>query len=170
MKLFFLCFVLFFTTYGYSQTDSLAIEKDTIVVCTETKIVVPGTLKIYEDSYFNAVRKIQKLINKENCPKLIKGYRVQVFSCSGGSCKDKADKYYNQFLIAYPDLAVYKLWQPPSLKVRTGNCRTRFEAEGIKRLIEKDFPFVFIVPDYIDTTMMVDCDDMIDLNSEDSSK
>ena len=43
----------------------------------------------------------------------------------------------NQFIMAYPDLSVYKMWQPPSLKVRAGNCRNRFEAEGIKKSLEE---------------------------------
>jgi len=162
MKFFFIFFIFLFTGYGYSQSDSLEVKKDSIIVYTENITKTPGTLNVYEDSYYSAVKKIQKQINRENCPKLIKGYRVQLFSCSGPNCKDKADKYYNQFLIAYPDLAVYKLFQPPSLKVRAGNCRTRFEAEALKDLVKKDYPFVFIVPDdYIETSMMVNCDDMV---------
>jgi hypothetical protein len=169
MKKHLLSLFLLISSLSYGQVDSTGVVSDTLVldVVTDTiiekvkdKILVPGKLNVYQDTYYEAVENIQKRINKENCPKLIKGYRVQVFSCSGGSCKDKADKYYNQFLIAYPDLPVYKMWQPPSLKVRAGNCRTRFEAEAIKKLIEGDFPFVFIVPDFIETPLMLDCDKM----------
>lgn len=153
-----------------AQTDNTASDStDTADTLSNTDVVSPvdttaaepGKLIIYQDAYYGAVEDIQKKINKENCPNLVKGYRVQVFSCSGGECKDKSNKYYNQFLIAYPDLAVYKLYQPPSIKVRAGNCRTRFEAEALKSLIEKDFPFVFIVPDYIESDFSIECDDMI---------
>lgn len=144
-----------------SSVDStVAVVSDSIEI-KEKKVYPPGKLSVYQDSYYDAVENIQKKINKENCPKLVKGYRVQVFSCSGDECKERANKYYNQFLIAYPDLPVYKMWQPPSLKVRAGDCRTRFEAERIKRMIENDFPFVFIVPDHIDSPYKIDCEDMI---------
>lgn len=135
------------------EVDSVQISKPIIKI--------PGKLYIYQDSYNQAVENLQKKINKENCPDLVKGYRVQVFSCSGDECKEKANKYYNQFLIAYPDLTVYKMWQAPSIKVRAGNCRTRFEAEAIKQRIEKDFPFVFIVPDFIESPYQIDCEKML---------
>lgn len=170
MRAIYLFLILLISHVGFSQVDTNVVTIDSITSESVKKVAVPGKLKVYEDSYYEAVKVIQKRINGENCPNLVKGYRVQVFSCSGGSCKDKADKYYNQFLIAYPDLAVYKLWQPPSLKVRTGNCRNRFEAEAIKKLIEKDFPFVFIVPDYIETTLMVNCEEMDEGKKENTTK
>ena len=171
MKRYFTLIFLMFTFLSYGQLDSVAnslsdslllsdLELDSLGTVNK-KNVSSGSLSIYQDSYYQAVEEIQKKINKENCPKLIRGFRVQVFSCSGPNCKDKADKYYNQFIMAYPDLSVYKMWQPPSLKVRAGNCRNRFEAEGIKKFIEADFPFVFIVPDFIETDLMLDCDKML---------
>ena len=174
MKRYFTLLFLMITFLSHGQLDSVVsllsdslplsdLELDSLGVEEKNKC---GRLNIYQDSYYEAVEEIQKKINKENCPKLIKGFRVQVFSCSGGNCKAKADKYYNQFIMAYPDLSVYKMWQPPSLKVRAGNCRSRFEAHGIKKLIESDFPFVFIVPDHIETDLMLDCDKMILSNKE----
>ena len=156
-----------FLSYGQSDSvvsslyDSLPLsylELDSLGVDNKNK---NGSLDVCQDLYYQAVEEVQKKINKENCPKLIKGFRVQIFSCSGGNCKYNADKRHNQFMMAYPDLSVYKMWQPPSLKVRAGNCRSRFEAEGIKKFIEADFPFAFIVPDYIETDLMLDCDKMI---------
>lgn len=169
MKRYFTLLFLMITFLSYGQFDSVVLSLSDSLPLTDLELdslsveikKISGSLNVHQDSYYQAVEDIQKKINKENCPKLIKGFRVQVFSCSGGNCKDKADKYYNQFLMAYPDLSVYKMWQPPSLKVRAGNCRSRFEAEGIKKLIEADFPFVFIVPDYIETNLMLDCDKMI---------
>ena len=170
MKRYFTTVFLLTTFLSYGQLDSVVnslsdslplsdSELDSLGVEDENK---SGSLNIYQDSYYHAVEEIQKKINKENCPKLIKGFRVQVFSCSGPNCKDKADKYYNQFKMAYPDLPVYRVWEPPSMKVRAGNCRSRFEAEGIKKHIEANFPFVFIVENnYIKTDLMLDCDKMI---------
>jgi hypothetical protein len=91
---------------------------------------------------------------------LVNGYRVQIFSCSGEGCKEKAKKHFSQFLIAFPSISVYKIWQAPTIKVRAGDCRNRFDAEKIKNQIKDDFPFVFIVPDHIESPYKIDCDDM----------
>ena len=167
MKRCFTLLFLIFTLFSYGQLDSVVdslptsgLELDSLGV-ENKKHVLSGSLNLYQDPYYLAVEGIQKKINKKNCPRLIEGFRVQVFSCSGVTCKDDADKYYNQLLMAYPDLSVYKIWEPPSLKVRAGNCRSRFEVEGLKKLIESKFPFVFIVPDFIETKLMLDCDKMI---------
>lgn len=137
------------TSASSLQTDSL------------TQIILaPGQVVEHIDSFYYKTEALQKKINLTKCPQLVNGYRVQLFSCSGEGCKEKALKYYNQFLIAYPSIPVYKTWQPPTLKVRAGDCRTRFEAEEIKHQIKDDFPFVFIVPDFINSMYKIDCEEM----------
>ncbi len=131
-------------------SDTLSIEKDR----------VPGEYVEYVDSFYYATEALQKKINYTKCPELVDGFRVQIFSCSGEGCKEKANKYFSQFLIAFPTISVYKMWQAPTIKVRAGDCRNRFEAEKIKNQIKDDFPFVFIVPDHIESPYKIDCDDM----------
>ncbi len=131
-------------------TDTLSIEID----------MKPGEYVEYVDSFYYATEALQKKINYTKCPELVDGFRVQIFSCSGEGCKEKANKYFSQFLIAFPTISVYKMWQAPTIKVRAGDCRNRFEAEKIKNQIKDDFPFVFIVPDHIESPYKIDCDDM----------
>ena len=140
--------------------DSL--QTDTILVDTFfiQKNRLPGDYVEYVDSFYYATEALQKKINFTKCPKLVNGYRVQIFSCSGEGCKERANKYYSQFLIAFPTISVYKMWQAPTIKVRAGDCRNRFEAEKIKDEIKDDFPFVFIVPDHIESPYKIDCDEM----------
>ena len=52
------------------------------------------------------------------------------------------------------------MWQAPTIKVRAGDCRDRFEAQKIKAEIKDHFPFVFIVPDHIESSYKIDCADM----------
>lgn len=137
-------------------SDSLAIDS-----VKERKPLPPGSYVEYVDSFYYATEALQKKINFTKCPDLVNGYRVQLFSCSGQGCKEKANKYYNQFLIAYPNISVYKMWQAPTIKVRAGDCRNRFDAEKIKNEIKDDFPFVFIVPDHIESPYKIDCDNMV---------
>jgi hypothetical protein len=153
-----ICFNSFYGQHNI-ENDSLvtdSILSDSLVV----KNLLPGKLNEYIDSFYYATEALQKKINFNQCPDLVNGYRVQIFSCSGEGCKEKATKFYNQFLIAFPSISVYKMWQAPIIKVRSGDCRDRFEAEKIKSQIKDDFPFVFIVPDHIESLYSIDCDDM----------
>ena len=130
--------------------DTLSIEKN----------ILPGEYIEYVDSFYYATEALQKKINFTKCPELVNGYRVQIFSCSGEGCKENANKYYSQFLIAFPSIAAYKIWKAPTIKVRVGDCRSRFEAEKIKDEIKDFFPFVLIAPDHIESPYKIDCDDM----------
>lgn len=135
--------------------DSLAI--DSII---SPAVLPPGQYIEYIDSFYYATEALQKKINFTNCPDLINGYRLQILSCSGEGCQEKAKKHYSQFLIAYPHLTVYRVWQAPTIKVRVGDCRTRFEAEKIKNEIKADFQYVYIVPNHIESKYKIDCEDM----------
>ena len=153
-------------TITVAQSDSLILYPDSLHLKNDSFVegVLPlpsGECIEYLDSFYFATQALQKKINQSSCPKLVNGYRVQLFSCSGQDCKENANKHYNQFLIAYPYIPVYKMWQAPTIKVRAGNCRTRFEAEKIKNQIKDDFPFVFIVPDDIDSPYKIECEDMV---------
>lgn len=142
------------------QADSLINESLAFDTVKSLPTLTPGQYVEYVDSFYYATEALQKKINFTNCPELVNGYRLQILSCSGEGCKEKANKYYSQFLIAYPHLAVYKMWQAPTIKVRVGDCRSRFDAEKIKSEIKADFPYVFIVPDHIESPYKIDCEDM----------
>lgn len=119
--------------------------------------IVPGYSKKVNHEKLDSLSDFELDLTKKNCPNTVKGYRVQIFSCSGADCQEKAEQFYNQFVVAFPDIPAYRLWDPPSLKVRVGNCRNRFEAEAIKNQIKEDFPFLFIVSDFIESPYQVDC-------------
>lgn len=140
--------------------DSLSLNLSFIDSLKSSKTLSPGNFVEYIDSFYFATEALQKKINFSKCPDLVNGYRVQLFSCSGEGCKEKANKYYSQFLIAFPLISVYKMWQAPTIKVRAGDCRDRFEAQKIKAEIKNHFPFVFIVPDHIESNYKIDCVDM----------
>ena len=164
MKTLFSIGLVFSLNMLFGQDDMLvdSLKTDTLVSDTLSmeKDRLPGEYVEYVDSFYYATEALQKKINYTKCPELVDGFRVQIFSCSGEGCKEKANKYFSQFLIAFPSISVYKMWQAPTIKVRAGDCRNRFEAERIKNQIKDDFPFVFIVPDHIESPYKIDCDDM----------
>jgi hypothetical protein len=159
--------LIFLNLKSQFSIDSLSFNpslEDSIIL---DAITPPGEVIEHIDSFYHRTEALQKKINLTRCPDLVNGFRVHLFSCSGEGCKEKALKYYNQFLIAYPNIPVYKVWQPPTLKVKAGDCRTRFQAEEIKNKVKDDFPFVFIAPDHITSAYKIDCEDMI-INKSDS--
>jgi len=165
MKSIVVAFLVLVSIVSKGQIDTTAVDSTAAdSIALDTTKVLPklpaGQYVEYVDSFYYATEALQKKINFTNCPDLVNGYRVQIFSCSGEGCKEKANKYYSQFLIAYPHLTVYKMWQAPTIKVRVGDCRNRFDAEKIKSEIKDDFPFVFIVPDHIDSPYKIECEDM----------
>ena len=139
-----------------------SIQMDTILSDTLSikKNGLPGEVIEYVDSIYYATEALQKKINFTQCPKIKNGYRIQLFSCSGEDCQLKANKYYSQFLIAFPNISVNRIWQPPAIKVRAGDCRTRFEAQKIRNQVKDLFPSVFIVEDRIKLPYETDCSDM----------
>lgn len=163
--LLFVCLALFpKLSTAQIETDSVhsvTFSSDSLKVDSAAPVKLkPGVLMLHHDSIYSSTVAVQKKINKANCPDVVSGYRVQLFSCSGQGCQEEATKYYQQFSIAFPSITVYKKWEAPTIKVRAGDCRNRFEAEAIKQQIKKDFPYVFIVPDYIKTAYQVDCEDL----------
>ncbi|MFM7023483.1 MAG: SPOR domain-containing protein [Flavobacteriales bacterium] len=116
-----------------------------------------GDVVIYGDEQVNELLKKHVSINKKKCPHLVKGYRVQIFSAAGTGSREKASHDQIRFLSNYPDIRAYNIWEQPNWKVRVGNCRTKFEAEKLKKEIQANFPNCFVVVDYIDTIYLEDC-------------
>lgn len=118
-----------------------------------------GQIIVDNEINLSKVTELYKKINLEKCPKLINGYRVQVFSCSGAGCTEKVQDEYLKFTNIYPQITAHQVWDPPSHKIRVGDCRNRFEAQMIKSTIQNVFPNTFIVPDYIEPDYFELCED-----------
>jgi hypothetical protein len=140
-KLFVLFLVL--TCSAKAQSDSAAVKS--------------GSVKYFQSEEIEKLVELRKSINQKKCPNLLKGYRVQIFSCSGIDCLEKIDAAYLKFTRAYPTISAAKSWEAPSHKLRIGNCRNRFAAEEIKKLIQTEYASIFIVPDFIDSPFKVEC-------------
>jgi len=79
----------------------------------------------------------------------VQGYRVQVFSGSGNDARQQANDIRRELLLAYPDLPIHLVYQPPNFKVRVGDCRTEIEATRLKRILAFHYPQGFVVRDMI---------------------
>ncbi len=85
------------TLFGQEKSVSDSVSLHLLVADSlkSNKTISPGEFVEYIDSFYFATEALQKKINFTKCPELVNGYRVQLFSCSGEGCKEKANKYYN---------------------------------------------------------------------------
>ncbi len=82
---------------------------------------------------------------------------MQISSANGADARTKTSADRMKFLALFPDVNTHELWEAPSSTVRVGDCRTKFEAEQLKKQVQANFPFCFVVPDYIDTYYIQSC-------------
>jgi len=123
------------TINDYSESQPLLTEQ------RRDSLQNPGIITIHQNE------SIDELIRTfEAADKKLEGYRIQIFL---GKAKD-AQKVRTAFISEYPDIPAYASWQPPNMKVRIGDLKTRLDAERILRIIRKDFPGAYIVKDYIE--------------------
>ena len=76
------------------------------------------------------------------------GYRIQIFSSFGNDSRDRSRDARVKFLTKFPDfdpVRVYSTYEPPFIKVRVGDYRSRQEALEDYREISKSFPDSYIV-------------------------
>lgn len=125
------------------ETDSVSVDS----------LQDPGVLKVTGDQRLGALIDKYIEINQDDCPNIVEGYRVQVFSASGTGSSQKAREARTKFLTFYPTLKAYTDYEAPNFRVRVGDFRTKLEAEKIKKMISQEFPACFIVPDFIVTEL-----------------
>ena len=108
-----------------------------------------GKIRIYSDErVHDLVEKYARLSEEKEIPTY--GYCVQIASASGNNARDRVNDVKAQFLMSYPDMPAYLLWDSPNYKIRVGDFRTQLEAENFQVKIEKEFPYAFTVWDEIE--------------------
>jgi len=113
-------------------------------------------INIHQDITISKIAAKHIQIN-ENYP-WIDGYRVQLYSISGVSSRDKANRFKAEFLIKNPNAIVYIVYQAPYYKVRIGDFRTKINALSYLQNIKKNYPSAFVVNDQIRFTKEEDED------------
>ncbi len=112
------------------------------------KIPVLSRLDVHQDPRVEEMLKWHLEDNKKRDG--MEGYRVEIFSSSGLDAKESAEEEKVKFLKLYPGYHVHVIFSAPVFKVRTGDFRTKNEALKLLKMIQKDYPGAFIVPDIID--------------------
>jgi len=76
------------------------------------------------------------------------GFRVQIYS---GPVRADAYNAQTKFQAKYPDLRTYISYNEPDFKVKTGDFRTKLEAEKLKQQLQGLFTSLFVIAEKINT-------------------
>jgi hypothetical protein len=77
----------------------------------------------------------------------IEGFRIQLYSGSGGNSKKEAQDIKGQAMSAFPNLKVYLTYTAPFWRVRAGNFRNKSEALKTYYELKQVFPNCYPVRD-----------------------
>ena len=97
--------------------------------------------------FLEADPRIDILLERYNRIHEIRGYRIQIISSSK---KDKTKKARSKFAAQFSDYTTHESYQQPFFTIKVGDFLTKLEAEKNHRLIKKQFPDSFIVPDFVE--------------------
>lgn len=143
-----------------TEVESLISSNDSLQVDSLVNDTIPrsGSFAVNQDDRLDDMLEKYVEINQEKCPDLVQGYRIQIYSSSGTGSSQRAREERAKFLTFYPNVPAYNDYDAPNFRVRVGNFRTKLEAEELKKLISQEFPSCFIVPDYIETELVKQCE------------
>ncbi len=82
---------------------------------------------------------VEKHVELNGMVKTIPGYRVQIASFSGINSKVSAFNLRDRFLLDYPSVQAYIVFDEPNFKVKVGDFRTRLEAYAFLQQIKETY-------------------------------
>ena len=106
-----------------------------------------GQIEIIQPVHVENLLKMQ--IANNRLQEGIPGYRIQIFSDSGQTARQKAEDTRRDFMRIFPDIEAYRGYNTPNFKVFVGDFRTKNEALRELKKIVKIYPRAFIISDFI---------------------
>lgn len=105
-----------------------------------------GTITIKQDA------RLREMVRKHAYgEQKTEGYRIQIYSDSGPSARQRANTLREDFVENHEDIAIYYTYATPFHKLRVGDFRTRIDAFAYYKQIVEEFPDAFLVKDEINT-------------------
>ncbi|MBO7101408.1 MAG: SPOR domain-containing protein [Bacteroidales bacterium] len=102
----------------------------TIPACAQQgRITVKGDVAV--------TQMVEKHIELNSKVKTIQGFRVQIASFSGTNSKTSAFDLRDRFMLDYPTVQAYIVFDEPNFKVKVGDFRTRLEAYAFLQQIKE---------------------------------
>ncbi len=104
-----------------------------------------GTIKLYQDASLYVLLEKNARINEKQG---IYGFRIQIYSGSGITAREKANAVKREFLELFPEFSydiIYTIYKAPYFMVSVGDFRNRNEAFELYHSINKKFPGSYII-------------------------
>jgi len=117
-------------------------------LCSTTWSQQKGSIEINTDT--NVQRALDAYVQLMLEQPGMEGFRIQIFNDSGNNSKQAAMNAKKNFETIFPEIAAYISFEEPNYKVRVGNFRTKFDAEGCRKKIASTYPNAFVVPDFVE--------------------
>lgn len=117
-----------------------------ILFATNGLLAQNGKVEIVKDARIDELVKQQGAVIPPATVPQITGYRIQAFFDTDKKLVEDARA---KFLVAYPKVDTYIVYNAPNYFLKIGNFRTRLEAEKIKATIDRDFPTSIIMKELI---------------------
>ena len=136
-----------FTTLPFSLLVALTLTHCACFGQQDVSNVIDTNLTIVRDVQIDSL--LMKYIRVNELKGEFTGFRLQLFSGSGTTARDEANKLRADFMARNPETPAYIIYEAPNFKVRVGDCRTELEAVRLQRDMEYQFPGAFVVKDQI---------------------
>jgi hypothetical protein len=144
----FLGFALLVMAYAAMFAQETDIAKPQILTVLSQADGQSGQIEIIQPVQIENLLKMQIANNRKQ--EGIPGYRINIFSDSGQTARQKAYDTRSNFMKNFPDIEAYLKYVAPNFQITVGDFRTKNEALRERKKIEKLFPRAFIVSEIID--------------------
>ncbi len=132
---------------GNSDSTNAVLENEKIKVIELDFEVKPGEVKVMKDNRIQSLIEFLGSAQKGDAGVRIKGFRVQIFFDTD---KENVNQKRSDYLARHGENAAYVDYLAPNFRLRTGNFRTRLQAQYWQNEIAVDFPDAIIVEDWIE--------------------
>ena len=139
-------FSLWGQIFEYKE-DTLQVYPDIFEVLRSTGPYGNRITLIQSDSIAHKVNSLVE-INKQSQGKM-QGFRVRIFFDNKQTARAESEEIATAFSEAYPQVAVYRIYENPYFKVTVGDFRTRSQAMQFMLRIRRTYPQAFITRENI---------------------
>ena len=108
-----------------------------LVLAASFGMVANAQVRVTGDVTVNQM--VERHVELASKVKTIPGYRVQIASFSGANSKTLAFDLRDRFLVDYPQVQAYIVFDEPNFKVKVGDFRSRLEAYAFMQEIKETY-------------------------------
>ena len=139
-------------TFTFSGLSLICSQSTDILKKLETKSENGGSVHIVQSDEITKVLYMHLLAQRKNAKN--NGWRICVFADSGQEANRKAEDIRSIFIRRFKGVQPYKVFNYPFYRVYVGDFRSKSEALKFLKVLEREFPNAYIVPDVISQSVL----------------